>query len=138
MIVSREVLGDLASPQHHADLQGDLGLAAERVAGARRRRLDLREILLGCGEQVFALARPLGGQSGVPADDQPFAREIGRADLGHVPVVEERQLQRPVVGCQRLDGGRPERGDPVEPGGLQLRFDPGTGDHAAVADQHHP
>src|SRR5512143_1845054 len=26
----------------------------------------------------------------------------------------------------------------VEPGGLQLLFDPGTGDHAAVADQHHP
>ena len=46
--------------------------------------------------------------------------------------------KRPALGGERLDGGRPERGDPVEPGGLQLLFDPGTGDHAAVADQHHP
>ena len=75
-----EVLGDLAPPQRRARLQGDLGRAPERVAGARRCRLDLGDILLGCGEQVFALARPLGGQGGIAADDQPFAREIGRAE----------------------------------------------------------
>jgi hypothetical protein len=39
-----EVLGDLTPSQHGARFQRDLGRAAQRVAGARRRRLDLGEI----------------------------------------------------------------------------------------------
>src|SRR5512134_2467418 len=39
-----EVLGDLAPPQHGADLERDRGLASERAAEARRRRLDVGEI----------------------------------------------------------------------------------------------
>jgi hypothetical protein len=31
-----------------------------------------------------------------------------------------------------------QRGDPVEPGRHQLVADAGTGDHAAVSDEHHP
>ena len=71
----------------------------------------------------------------VATDDEPI---VGLDDLGHVAVVEERQLQGSVVDCQRLDGGRPERGDPVQPGRLQIVLDARRDDHPAVADQHHP
>jgi len=38
---------------------------------------------------------------------EPLAREVGAADLGHVALVEQRQLQGAVVGGQRLNGRRP-------------------------------
>ena len=43
-----------------------------------------------------------------PADDQSFAREIGRADLGNVLLVEQRQLQRPALVGEHLNGGPTE------------------------------
>src|SRR5512134_4084937 len=42
-----EVLGDLAPSQHGADLERNRRLAAERITGAYRRRLDFREIRFG-------------------------------------------------------------------------------------------
>ena len=38
--------------------------------------------------------------------------------------------------CEAADRWRPQRGDPVEPSGLENFLDPRPGDHAAIADQH--
>jgi hypothetical protein len=37
--------------------------------------------------------------------------------------------------CEAADRWRPQRGDPVEPGGLENLLDPCLGDHAAITDQ---
>ena len=79
--------------------------------------------------------RPLSGQIGVAADDQAFAWIVRGGDLGQVPLVEQRKLQRAGLG-EGLDLRRAQRGDPVEPGGLEVLADPRRGDHAPVADQH--
>ena len=76
------------------------------------------------------------GEVGIAADDQPLAGEVGRGDRRHVALVEQRQLQGPAVH-QRLDGRGAQRADPVQPGRLEVLVDPGLGDQAAVADQHH-
>ena len=67
---------------------------------------------LGGGEQVLALAGPVGGQHGVAAGDQPLAGEVIGGDLGEVLLVEQAQLERAVVGHQLADGGGAQRGDP--------------------------
>ena len=75
---------------------------------------------LGGGQEVFALAGPLGGQHRVAAGDQPLAGEIPGGDLREVLLIEQRQLQRAVFGHQLADGGGAQRGDPpvgAQPGG---------------------
>ena len=47
------------------------------------------EQLLGGGQQVFALAGPVGGQHRVAAGDQPLAGEVVGGDLGEVLLVEQ-------------------------------------------------
>ena len=84
--------------------------------------------------QILALARALGGERAVAADDQPLAGEVGRGDAGHVAVIEQRHLQCAAVE-QRLDCRGAQGGDPVEPGRLDVLADPRLGDHAAVTDQ---
>src|SRR5262249_17714400 len=71
---------------------------------------DGGEQLLGRGQQVFALADALFGEDGVAAADQPLAGEIRAGDLGQVLLIEQRQLQRPVVGHQLPDRGGAQRG----------------------------
>ena len=61
---------------------------------------------------------------------------VGRGDLGQVTIVEQRQLQRAAIR-QLLDARRPERGDPVQPGRLEILADARAGDHAAVANHDH-
>jgi len=82
-------------------------------------------------------SRARARQVAIAAHDQPLAREVGRADLGQVPFVEQRELQRPLILHQGLDLRRPQAGDPVQPGGDEIVAKPGRGDHAAVAHQHH-
>src|ERR1700679_329524 len=78
---------------------------------------DTGQIPLGRSQQVVALACPLSREQRIAADDQPLARELlGRLDLGQVPLIEQRKLQRPLLGRQLLDRAVPEAGDPVEAG----------------------
>jgi len=95
---------------------------------------DAGEVALGGGEQILALARALGGERAVAADDQPLARELGRGDGGHIAVIKQRHLQGATVE-QRLDRRGAQGGNPVEPGRLDILADPRLGDHAAVANQ---
>jgi len=37
-------------------------------------------------------------------------------------------------GGELADGGRAQGGDPVQTGGFDIGFEPGVGDHAAIAD----
>jgi hypothetical protein len=113
----REVLGHLASPQHGADLEADRRLAVEWAALALDRGLDPREIPLGGGQEILPLAAALDRQIGIPADNQPLAGIVGRGDLGHVPLVEQRQLQRPALGRQRLNRRCAQGGDPAAAAG---------------------
>ena len=75
------------------------------------------------------------GEIGVSADDQPLAGEVGRGDRRHVALVEQRHLKMSAAD-QRLERGRAQGGDPVEPGRAQIFADARLGDHAAVADEH--
>ena len=78
--------GSRSDPQiemlpHLALSEGALGAAPDRVRVPERalvpadRAADLDQILRRRRDQVLALAGPLFGQQGVPADDQPLAGE---------------------------------------------------------------
>jgi hypothetical protein len=95
---------------------------------------DRGEQGLGGGEQLAAFAGPFGGQGGVAAGDQPLVRVVRVGDLGQVALIEQRQLQRPVVTGQRGDRRCPQAGQPAQPAEVFQRLDPGGGDHAPVAD----
>ena len=122
--------------QRGADLERDFGRPAQRLMPAFDRPLDRGERLLGRRQQRLAFAAAFAGEVRIAADDQPLVRIIGRRDRRHVALVEQIELQGAALG-QRLDRRRPQAGDPVEPGRLQLVVDAGLRDHAAVADQHH-
>ena len=102
------------------------------------------EQLLGRGQQVLPLAGAVGGQHRVAAGDQPLAGVVTGGDLGQVLLIEEAELERPVLGHQLLDRRGAQRGDPpvgIRPRRAVLvlvqRGDPGGGDHPAVADHDH-
>src|SRR5262249_17916343 len=78
--VEDEVLGDLVPVDDLPGPQPDLVRVFD-PAGAYL-VLDLGQEGFGGGEQVLALAGPLGGQGGVAAGDQPFARVVRAGDLG--------------------------------------------------------
>src|SRR5271165_5606518 len=75
--VKGKVLGHLVVVEHGADLEPDFGLAAQRLAFAGDGGSDAGEIALSGGKQILALARALGGERAVAADDQALAGEIG-------------------------------------------------------------
>jgi hypothetical protein len=60
--VDAEVLGDFAAAQHPVGAERDLVRAAQRPPFPGARGGDLGQVGLGCGEQRFALAGPLGFQ----------------------------------------------------------------------------
>ncbi len=60
------------------------------------------EQLLDRLQQVLALAGAVGGRRGVAASDQPLAGVVIGGDLGQVLLVEEAELERPVVGQELL------------------------------------
>src|SRR5271157_4950344 len=60
-----------------APTEPDFGLAAQRLAFAGDGGSDAGEIALSGGKQILALARALGGERAVAADDQALAGEIG-------------------------------------------------------------
>jgi len=132
-----EVLGDLAAAEQGADGSADPVGAAQRPPLAQNAGLNALEALLGGVEQLVSLAPALFGQGGVPADDQALAREVRAFDLGEVTVVKQRELERPALGRELLDRWRPQRGDPVEPGRLEVLFNASLRDHPAIADHDH-
>ena len=132
-----EVLGHLAPAQHRADRLADRRRAAQRLARPLDARLDAAQVLLGRLQQLLPLARPLGGQERVLADHQAFARIVGAGDLGHVTLVEQRRLQRPALGGQRLDRRGAQSGDPIQAGRAQRLLDARAGEQAAVAHHDH-
>ena len=101
-------------------------------------RFDAEQLAFGRGQQIFALARAFGGKFAIAADDQPLAWEqVGSADLGEIAIVEQRQLQRPVLGRQRLDRRCAQAGNPIQTRWLEVIADARRGDHSAISDQHH-
>ena len=130
-----EVLGHLVTAQHGADGDADLVGPVQRSPLALDPLLDGGEIALGGIEQIVALARSCDGQVGIAADDEAFAGEVRRGDDRHVALVEQGELQFPVLG-QSFDVRRAQRGDPVEIGRDHILADAGLGDHASVTDQH--
>src|SRR5215210_7661209 len=94
------------------------------------------DVLLGRGQQLFALAGALGGEIGIAADHQPLAGEVGGGDARHVALIEQRELQGAAVQ-QVLDRQSTQRGDPVQTCRFNVLGDACLGDHAVVADQHH-
>ena len=72
-----EMLGHVATVDDGADLEGDLVLAAERVALLLGHRADLDQRRLGQLEEFVALASALGGELRVAADDEALARIVG-------------------------------------------------------------
>jgi hypothetical protein len=59
--------------------------------------------LLGGGQQLLPGAGAVGGQDRVAAGDEPLAGEVSGGDLREVLLVEEAELQRPVVGHELPD-----------------------------------
>ena len=129
-----EALGHPVLVEHGADLEADVGFAAQRLALAGHGSGNASEVALGGGEQIRALAGALAGERSVAADDEPLARELGRGDASHVAVIEQRHLQGAAV-AQRLDCRGAKGSNPVEPGRFDILADPRLGDRAAVADQ---
>jgi hypothetical protein len=77
-----EMLGHLAPAQHRADRQADLARALAGSALAAQPRQKPRQLPFGRRQQVLALARALGGELRIAADDEALARELlERADL---------------------------------------------------------
>ena len=131
-----EVLGHLAPVDDGADLERDLGLAAQRLAGTPNRGRNGGKVLFSRGQQVLSLAGALAGEIAIATDDEPLARIIGRRDGRHVALVEQRHLQG--SGFRELpDRRRPQRRDPVETRRGDLSVDARLRDHPAVADQYH-
>jgi hypothetical protein len=60
------------------DLEGNLGLAAQRLPGAADGGRDFGEVAFGCGEKVQAFSGALPREIGIAADDQPLARIVWR------------------------------------------------------------
>ena len=56
----------------------------------------------------------LFGQQGIATGDEPFPGVVGVGELGQVALVEEAELQGPVVFDQGGDLGRPQAGQPPE------------------------
>ena len=75
--VERKMLGHFVLVEHGPDGAPDFGSAAQRLARAGDGCDDARQIALGGGEQVLALARALGRQGAVAAHNQALAGEIG-------------------------------------------------------------
>ena len=132
------MLGHLVPVDHLPDAHADGRRAAQRLALAPGRRRDGRQVLLGGRQQLLPLALPFGGQQRIAAHDQPLAGELLAADLGQVPLVEQRRRHR--AGSQQFaNRRRPQGGDPAQPvDALQVLADARCGQHAAVAHQHHP
>ena len=119
VMVSVEVLGHLVLADDGADLEADLGLATQRLPGAAHGVLDGGEVALGCGEQVLALAPSRHGEIGIAAHDEALARIVVGGDAGEVALVEQRELEGAGIE-QGADLRGAQRGDPVEPGRLDV------------------
>ena len=88
-----------------ADVQFEV-LAPEGPLGAGDGLGDPLQLSLGGLDQLLTLAGPPVGRKGVAAHDQPLARKVGAVDLGRPALVEQRQLQMPLLG-QAVDAFRP-------------------------------
>ncbi len=129
-----EVLLDSVALQRGPDLKADLIGAGKRAA--LHTRGDLRKAALGRGQQLLALARPVGGDERVAAHDQPLARIVLSGDLGQVVLIKQRQLQRPVLD-QLADLRCLQRRDPARML-LAQQLEVGVGHHPPIGDDHHP
>ena len=84
------------------------GRLSRRVAAAM-----VCSSVLGGRQQLVAFAGALVGQGRVVAAHQPLAGIVRVADLEQVLLIEQRQLQRPVLD-EGLDLGGAQRADPIQ------------------------
>ena len=59
---------------------------------------DLAQVVLGGPQQVLALTGALASQDRVAAGDQPLAWVVRAGDLGQVLLVQQAELEGPVIG----------------------------------------
>src|SRR6266566_2467585 len=133
-----EVLGHLLAVENRTNRDADLGGAAQRRVFALNLCLNAGKFAFGRGQQILAFARSLSCQIAIATDDQPLAWEhVGGADFGEIAVIEQRQLQRPILRRQSLDRRRAQAGDPIDARRLEIIADACRGDHSSIPDQHH-
>src|SRR5262245_147151 len=132
-----EVLGNLSAADDLANGKTDLVSPAQGLALALDALLNLLQVLLGGIEQLIPLAPALLGESMVLTDDEALARKVRALDLGEIARVEKRQLQGAAFSGELLDCRSSQRGNPVDPGRLEIAFNTGLSDHPAIADHHH-
>ena len=92
-----KVLGDFLLVDHLAHGQGDGVLAAQWPAGPPGGLVYLVQLGLGGGQQLAALAGPLGFEERVVAGDEPLPGVVRGGDLGHVGLVEQGGLDEPFL-----------------------------------------
>ena len=97
------MLGHVEALDDAPHAQRDGLLAAQRVARALRGRGDPGQIGLGGGQQFQPLARTLLGQQRIAAHHQPLVGEVLARELQQIALVEQRGLERPVLGGQLRD-----------------------------------
>ncbi len=95
---------------------------------------DGLQLLFGGRQQLGAFAGALVGQGGVVAAPQPLTGIVGVSDLEQVLLIEQRQLQRPVLE-QDLDLRGAQRADPIQVRRTQLVTDARGSEHAPIAHQ---
>src|SRR6516164_6362237 len=136
VMVSVKCLAILYLPTTAPALSAILAVPRSGFLGAANPVLDFDKVTPGCGEQILALASARDGELGVSADDQALAGIVIGSDAGEITLIEQRELEDPRID-QGTDLRGAQRGDPVEPGWLDILLEASLDDHAAVADEHH-
>ena len=119
-----------------ADLHADLVGGHRRLGAPSHRRSNACEARFGGGQEFVTRPGTVRGQGRVVTHHEPFAGIVSAGDLGEVRRIEERGLERAVLG-ERANGRKAQRGNPAHSGMPAQRVDLRVCQHTPVADQHH-
>lgn len=130
--VQNEVLGLLLAVHEAPRTQGDLVRVFD--ASGLDAGLERTKVLLGGLQECLALAAALCGERGVATDHQALPGEVGGFDLHQVALVEDLELDRPLIADPlELLGG--DGRDPVHTPHGSKGLDLGSLEHAPVAHE---
>ena len=131
-----EVFADVVVVDDFPDLHADLVGGHRRLGAPCHSRGDPCEARFGGGQEFVTRPCTVRGQGRVVTHHEPFAGIGVAGDLGEVRRIEERGLERAVLG-QRANGRKAQRGNPAHSGMPAQGVDLRVCQHAPVADQHH-
>ena len=92
-----------------ADLHADLVGGHRRLGAPSHRRSNACEARFGGGQEFVTRPGMVRGQDRVVTHHEPFAGIVGAGDLGEVRRIEERGLERAVLG-ECANGRKAQRG----------------------------